>query len=100
MFFFVLLKVGYGDFYPKHIGGYIIGSVAAIFGVLMIAFTVPIVVNNFTMYYSHAQSRAMSKPKRRATKLLDKMAALTMVVPTLSEMKRREERFHLLHKTI
>uniref|UniRef100_A0A1I8F4K9 Ion_trans domain-containing protein n=1 Tax=Macrostomum lignano TaxID=282301 RepID=A0A1I8F4K9_9PLAT len=50
-------QVGYGDFAPRQAAGYAIGCVCVIFGVLTIAFTVPIVVNNFAMYYSHAQSR-------------------------------------------
>ena len=52
-----MTTVGYGDVVPKTEGGYIIGCVCVLCGVLTVAFTVPIVVNNFTLYYSHAQSR-------------------------------------------
>lgn len=52
-----MTTVGYGDKVPKTEGGYIIGCVCVLCGVLTVAFTVPIVVNNFTLYYSHAQSR-------------------------------------------
>ena len=52
-----MTTVGYGDVVPKTEGGYVIGCVCVLCGVLTVAFTVPIVVNNFTLYYSHAQSR-------------------------------------------
>lgn len=52
-----MTTVGYGDKVPKSEGGFIIGSMCVLCGVLTVAFTVPIVVNNFTLYYSHAQSR-------------------------------------------
>lgn len=52
-----MTTVGYGDKVPKTEGGYIIGCGCVLCGVLTVAFTVPIVVNNFTLYYSHAQSR-------------------------------------------
>ena len=62
-----MTTVGYGDKYTVSYGGYAVGSVCVICGVLVIAFTVPIVVNNFSLYYSHAQTRikAPSKKKRR-----------------------------------
>ena len=52
-----MTTVGYGDVVPKTEAGYVIGCVCVLCGVLTVAFTVPIVVNNFTLYYSHAQSR-------------------------------------------
>ena len=52
-----MTTVGYGDKVPKSEAGYIIGCFCVICGVLTVAFTVPIVVNNFTLYYAHAQSR-------------------------------------------
>ncbi|CAH1797460.1 unnamed protein product [Owenia fusiformis] len=64
-----MTTVGYGDIYPEETLGYVIGSMCVWCGVLTIAFTVPIVVNNFTLYYSHAQSRIKlpkgKKPKRK-----------------------------------
>jgi hypothetical protein len=60
-----MTTVGYGDKYPKAEAGYLVGSVCVICGVLTIAFTVPIVVNNFTLYYSHAQSRTKLPLKSR-----------------------------------
>nr|AAO45534.1 potassium channel Kv3.1 [Notoplana atomata] len=62
-----MTTVGYGDYVPREPLGYIVGSVCVIFGVLMIAFTVPIVVSNFSMYYEHAQSRS-KRPRSYWTK--------------------------------
>ncbi|KAH3886650.1 potassium voltage-gated channel protein Shaw-like [Dreissena polymorpha] len=50
-----MTTVGYGDMFPVTGFGYVIGSVCAISGLLMIAFTVPIIVNNFLLYYTHVQ---------------------------------------------
>lgn len=52
-----MTTVGYGDKVPVTEAGYVIGCVCVLCGVLTVAFTVPIVVNNFTLYYAHAQSR-------------------------------------------
>lgn len=62
-----MTTVGYGDYVPRQPFGYVVGSVCVIFGVLMIAFTVPIVVSNFSMYYEHAQSRS-KRPRSYWTK--------------------------------
>lgn len=48
-----MTTVGYGDVYPVTIIGKIIGCLCAISGLLMIGFTVPSLVNNFTLYYRH-----------------------------------------------
>ena len=50
-----MTTVGYGDMVPKSAFGYVIGSICAISGLLMIAFTVPIIVSNFVLYYTHVQ---------------------------------------------
>ncbi|KAL4223347.1 hypothetical protein ACF0H5_016818 [Mactra antiquata] len=50
-----MTTVGYGDMFPVTAFGYFIGSICAISGLLMIAFTVPIIVSNFVLYYTHVQ---------------------------------------------
>ena len=55
-FIFYLFE-GYGDVTPKSPMGYFIGSVCVVTGILVIAFTVPVVVNNFTLYYTLCKSR-------------------------------------------
>jgi hypothetical protein len=50
-----MTTVGYGDMYPLTEWGYMIGSLTALSGLLMIGFLVPILVNNFIMYYQHVQ---------------------------------------------
>ena len=50
-----LTTVGYGDIYPKTAAGRLIGSACAISGVILIALTLPIFVNNFLTLYSYAE---------------------------------------------
>lgn len=63
-----MTTVGYGDMYPTTAFGYFIGSICAISGLLMIAFTVPIIVSNFVLYYTHVQY-GISDKDDRPTKL-------------------------------
>ncbi|XP_025081830.1 potassium voltage-gated channel protein Shaw-like isoform X2 [Pomacea canaliculata] len=60
-----MTTVGYGDMYPTTRWGYVVGTLTAICGVLVVGFTVPVLVNNFILYYQHTQC-AFSRD--RATK--------------------------------
>ena len=67
---------GYGDLYPRTALGYIIGTICAVCGLLMLSLPVPIIVSNFTLYYSHAQARLKLPKKSKKTVLLNAANAL------------------------
>ncbi|XP_055898988.1 potassium voltage-gated channel subfamily C member 1-like [Biomphalaria glabrata] len=62
-----MTTLGYGDMYPRTTLGYIVGAGCALCGLLMLALPVPVVVNNFTLYYSHAQAKLKLPKKTRKT---------------------------------
>ncbi|WAR14022.1 KCNAW-like protein [Mya arenaria] len=68
--------LGYGDLYPRTALGYIIGTVCAVCGLLMLSLPVPVIVSNFTLYYTHAQARAKLPKKSRKQMLLSAANAL------------------------
>jgi hypothetical protein len=62
-----MTTVGYGDMYPVAEWGYVIGSLTAMSGLLMIGFSVPILVKNFIMYYQHVQFALEEEKLKRNT---------------------------------
>lgn len=70
-----MTTVGYGDMAPITTMGKFIGSICAVCGVLTIALPVPVIVNNFSLYYSHAQAR-LKLPKKRRRVLVNASNAL------------------------
>ncbi|VDD77966.1 unnamed protein product [Mesocestoides corti] len=48
----------------RSLAGMVVGAMCAITGVLTIALPVPVIVSNFSMFYSHTQAR-MKLPKKR-----------------------------------
>ncbi|XP_018597320.1 voltage-gated potassium channel KCNC4 isoform X2 [Scleropages formosus] len=59
-----MTTLGYGDMYPKTWLGMMVGALCALAGVLTIAMPVPVIVNNFGMYYSLAMAK-QKLPKRK-----------------------------------
>ncbi|KAM7353672.1 shaw-like isoform 2-T3 [Cochliomyia hominivorax] len=60
-----MTTVGYGDVAPKTYPGMFVGALCALAGVLTIALPVPVIVSNFSMFYSHTQARSKLPKQRR-----------------------------------
>lgn len=82
-----MTTLGYGDMVPLTWQGQIVGSLCAVSGVLMIALPVPVIVSNFSLYYSHAKAR-MNLPKRKRPLIFGAASALRVAQPfAVSEHK-------------
>lgn len=51
--------------YPTSVFGRILGIMAAVCGLLMVALPVSVVATNFSMYYSYAKARISLPPKKK-----------------------------------
>ncbi|XP_032894079.1 potassium voltage-gated channel subfamily C member 2 isoform X4 [Amblyraja radiata] len=60
-----MTTLGYGDMYPVTWSGMLVGALCALAGVLTIAMPVPVIVNNFGMYYSLAMAKQKIPRKRK-----------------------------------
>jgi hypothetical protein len=60
-----MTTVGYGDMYPVTALGYVVGSLTAMSGLLMVGFSVPVLVSNFLLYYKHVKSADSSRQTDR-----------------------------------
>ncbi|KAH9510642.1 hypothetical protein DERF_009159 [Dermatophagoides farinae] len=67
-----MTTVGYGDMVPQTYAGMLVGALCALAGVLTIALPVPVIVSNFTMFYSHTQAREkLPRQRRRVVNVAD-----------------------------
>ncbi|KAL8621299.1 hypothetical protein ACOMHN_008124 [Nucella lapillus] len=76
-----MTTVGYGDVSPTTGWGYVVGSMTAVCGVLVIGFTVPVLVNNFILYYQHTQS-ALNREADRTQRGFRRVATAPVTTPT------------------
>ncbi|XP_064417836.1 potassium voltage-gated channel subfamily C member 2 isoform X2 [Latimeria chalumnae] len=60
-----MTTLGYGDMCPSTWSGMLVGALCALAGVLTIAMPVPVIVNNFGMYYSLAMAKQKLPRKRK-----------------------------------
>lgn len=60
----VFFQVGYGDMYPKSALGYVVGAMCALTGILATGLPVPIIANNFNLYYLRANQLAENLSKK------------------------------------
>ena len=68
-----MTTVGYGDVYPESGLGRSIGVLCAVSGVLLIALTIPVISNNFSLFYLHGRTRQEMTSKKRGQLLADGM---------------------------
>ncbi len=56
-----MTTLGYGDIVPLTPLGYVVGSMCAIVGIIFTTLPIPVIVNNFTLFYSHVKARKKLK---------------------------------------
>jgi potassium voltage-gated channel Shaw-related subfamily C protein 1 len=56
-----MTTLGYGDVVPSGPVGYIVGAACAISGLIFTALPIPVIVNNFTVFYTHAKATQQLK---------------------------------------
>ena len=78
-----MTTVGYGDFYPKGLPGHICGVIVALSGILVLALPIPVIANNFDMYYKmfNLVEKLKAKDDNHQIKRHDQPEVKSMQVP-------------------
>lgn len=78
--FTTMSTTGYGDITPSSVSGHIVAVLCMIIGILLTSYTIPILVNDFLLFYGHADQLAWMRrvhhtaTARRSTEKRDLMA--------------------------
>uniref|UniRef100_A0A673YE58 Potassium voltage-gated channel subfamily C member 4 n=1 Tax=Salmo trutta TaxID=8032 RepID=A0A673YE58_SALTR len=81
-----MTTLGYGDMYPETCSGMVIGALCALAGILTIAMPVPVIVNNFRLYYSLAMAQ-QKLPKKKKRQHLPLSGALSQPSPREEQLE-------------
>ncbi|OTF75348.1 hypothetical protein BLA29_013128, partial [Euroglyphus maynei] len=72
---------------PQTYAGMLVGALCALAGVLTIALPVPVIVSNFTMFYSHTQAREkLPRQRRRVVNVADPFQPSTTTSPATASI--------------
>ncbi|KAK0068794.1 potassium voltage-gated channel protein Shaw [Biomphalaria pfeifferi] len=82
-----MTTLGYGDFVPKHLAGYLVGAMCAITGLLLFAMPIAIVAANFANYYDNITSTAQGRRRK-------------LLVERFSHLSRRRQKSGLKSSTL
>lgn len=54
-----ITTIGYGDMYPKSISGYLVASLCAMAGMILVSIPIPVIANNFNTYYAFKNKKTL-----------------------------------------